>query len=119
MDIFGKKKIAELQDEVEKLRYSKDELEKYVNEYKVTIESLNDGIKSLVDELNAKVSNCKVGVWCQDCKYHSVTRMGSIKGVEECANNPWVSWDTKYSKCYYCSKHLREICPEFDKMTEE
>lgn len=119
MDIFGRKKIAELQDEIQRTRYSKNNLEKYVNEYKVTIESLNNGIKLLMDELNAKVSDCKIGAWCQNCKYHSVARMGSIEGIEKCANNPWVGWHTKYSEYYYCSKHLRDICPEFDKMEEE
>ena len=119
MDIFGKKRIAELQDEIMKIRHSKDKIENCVNEYKIAIESLNDGIKSLVDEINAKVSDCKVGAWCQGCKYRSVTMMGSIEGIEQCANNPWVGWDTKYSKYYYCSKHLREICPEFENMKEE
>ncbi len=119
MDIFGKKRIAELQDEIMKIRCSKDKLEKYVKKYEVTIESLNNDIKSLVDELNAKVSDCNVGAWCQDCKYHSVAMMGSIEGIKKYANSPWVGWDAKYNKCYYCSKHLREICPEFDKMKEE
>ena len=119
MDIFGRKRIAELEDELEKIRRSKDKLEKYVTEYEVAIESLNNGIKSLTDEINAKVSDCKVGEWCKDCKYHSVARMGSLEGIKERVINPWLDWDAKYSKYYYCSKHLREICPEFKKDEEE
>ena len=119
MDIFGRKRIAELEDELEKISHSKDKLEKYVNEYEQAIESLNNGIRSLTDEINAKVSDCKVGEWCKDCKYHSVARMGSLEGIEERIINPWLSWEARYSKYYYCSKHLHEICPEFEKDKEE
>lgn len=119
MDIFGRKRIAELEDELEKIGCSKDRLEKYVNEYERVVESLNNSIKSLTDEINAKVSDCKVGEWCKDCKYHSVARMGSLEGIKEIVINPWLDLDAKYSKYYYCSKHLREICPEFKKDEEE
>lgn len=119
MDIFGKKRIAELQDEIMKIRYSKDKLEKYVNEYKSVVESLNNSIKELTDEINAKVSDCKVGEWCRNCKYRSATIIGDISGIKRCTDNPWICLNEKYSKYYYCSKHLREICPEFDKMKEE
>lgn len=119
MDIFGRKRIAKLEDELEKIRCSKDKLEKYVKEYEAAIETLNNDIKSLTDEVNAKVSDCKVGEWCKNCKYHSVARMGSLEMIKERAIHPWFDWDAKYSKYYYCSKHLREICPEFKKDEEE
>lgn len=119
MDIFGKKRITELENEIEKIVRSKDRLEKYVNEYERVIKSLNNEIKSLTDEINVKVSNCKVGKWCENCKYHNVVNIGNIDGIKDYANTPWLYFNAKYNEYYYCSKHLLEICPEFEKDEEE
>lgn len=115
MDIFGKKRIAELENELDKVRWSKQTIEKKADEYRWSIESLNDEIKSLTNEINAKVADCKVGVWCEECKYHKTTKLGNIDMMDECAINPWIEYNRKYDRYYYCSKHLREICPEFEK----
>jgi hypothetical protein len=84
--------------------------------YNDTINQLNDDIKKLTDEINAKVENCTVGAWCKDYKY---CRMARLANDEEHKNFAKVGVypfsGSLYNYYYYCSKHLREICPEFEK----
>lgn len=109
MDIFGKKRISELEEELSK---NKEKLRRY--EY--ANDNLNDEIKRLTDELNAKITGCNVGSWCNKCKYSSTTYIANKSNIEYLAKNPWMKdvYDD-YTRIQYCSKHLREICQEFEK----
>lgn len=60
----------------------------------------------LSEEISAKTTDCKVGVWCKDCIYR-----GYYNGWENAT-----FWGTEYfntSIHYYCKKHLYDLCPEF------
>ena len=113
MDIFGKKRISELEKELSK---NKEKLSRY--EY--TNDDLNDEIKRLTDELNAKVIDCNVGPWCYKCKYSSSTYTMNRNNIEYLMKNSWARYTCNdHTKIQYCSKHLRELCPEFNNMKEE
>ena len=109
MDIFGKKRISELEEELSK---NKEKLSRY----KYINDSLNDEIERLTDELNAKITDCNIGAWCNKCKYSSTAYMTSQHNVEYLTKNPWMKYICDdYTKIQYCSKHIRELCPEFEK----
>ena len=60
----------------------------------------------LSEEISAKTTDCKVGIWCKDCIYQ-----GYYNGWENA-----IFWDNEYfntSTHYYCKKHLYDLCPEF------
>lgn len=60
----------------------------------------------LSEEISAKTTDCKVGIWCKDCIYQGY--------YNEWGNATF--WDTEYfnpSTHYYCKKHLYDLCPEF------
>lgn len=116
MDIFGKRKISELELALKKSNEERNEYKLLSDAYNDTINQLNDDIKKLTDEINAKVENCTVGAWCKNCKY---CRMARLANDEEHKNFAKVGVypfsGSLYNYYYYCSKHLREICPEFEK----
>lgn len=115
MDIFGKRKIAELEEELSK---NKEKLSRY----KRANDILNDEIKRLTDELNAQTTDCNVGTWCNGCKYSSIATvyMKNEKDDNFTMRRNWFQSicdeDDDYTTIRYCSKHLREICPEFKKI---
>ena len=61
----------------------------------------------LSEEISAKTTDCKVGIWCKDCIYRGY--------YEEWANANISSWGEYYNILthYYCKKHLYDLCPEF------
>lgn len=115
MDIFGKRKISELEKELLK---SKERLE----QYKDMSDDLNNEIKRLTDELNAKITDCNVGSWCNECKYSSTATvyMKNKKDDNFIMRRTWFQSicdeDNNYTTIRYCSKRLREICSEFKKI---
>lgn len=111
MDIFGKRKIAELEGELSK---SKEKLRRCED----TNDNLNKEIERLTDEINAENTDCNVGSWCNECKYSSIAYMANRNNVEHLAKNYWMPIHNDYTTIRYCSKHLREICPEFKKKVD-
>lgn len=113
MDIFGKRKIAELE---KKLSKNKGKLSRY----KRANDILNGEIKRLTDELNAQITDCNVGTWCKDCKYSSIATvyMKNKKDDNFTMRRNWFQpicdEDNEYTTIRYCSKHLHEICSEFE-----
>ena len=61
----------------------------------------------LSEEISAKTTDCKVGIWCKDCIYRGY--------YEEWSGATIFSWGEYYntSTHYYCKKHLYDLCPEF------
>lgn len=61
----------------------------------------------LSEEISAKTTDCKVGIWCKDCIYRGY--------FNEWASATISSWGEYYnmSTHYYCKKHLYDLCPEF------
>ena len=61
----------------------------------------------LSEEISAKTTDCKVGIWCKDCIYRGY--------YEEWAGATIFSWGEYYNTLthYYCKKHLYDLCPEF------
>ena len=60
----------------------------------------------LSEEISAKTTDCKVGIWCKDCIYRGY--------YGEWANATF--WGNEYFNApthYYCKKHLYDLCPEF------
>lgn len=120
MDIFGKKRISELELALEKSNKERKEYKLLSDVYNNTIEKLNDDVKKLTDEINAKVENCTVGAWCEGCKYCKTARLANDEEHKKFAKQgAYFFYGSLYNYYYYCSKHLREICPEFDKMKED
>ncbi len=120
MNIFGKKKISELELALEKSNEERNKYKLLSDVYNNTIKNLNDEVKKLTDEINAKVENCTVGAWCEDCKYCKIARLANDEEHKNFAKvGSYFFCGSLYNYYYYCSKHLREICPEFEKNTEE
>lgn len=120
MDIFGKKRISELELELKKINKERNEYKSLSDSYNNTIMKLNDDVKKLTDEINAKVENCMVGPWCVDCKYCKTARLANDEEHKKFAKGEtYLFYGSLYNYYYYCSKHLRELCPEFDKMKED
>lgn len=120
MDIFGKKRISELELALEKSNKERNEYKLLSDIYNDTIKALDNDVKKLTDEINAKVENCMVGPWCVDCKYCKTARLANDEEHKKFAKvGAHHFYGSLYNYYYYCSKHLRELCPEFDKMKEE
>ncbi len=67
------KKIFDLvvmtDDEWSDIRKEKSALEDKVSEVKNKIDHMREECAQLADELSAKVTECKVGIWCKDCAH--------------------------------------------------
>lgn len=88
---------------------NRNEYEKLRDHAKL-VDELEKECQRLADVISAKVVDCKVGVWCKDCKFlgkdRAVVGMGGLPYslfIKECAG-----------EVQYCKKHLYKICPEFE-----
>ena len=61
----------------------------------------------LSEEISAKTTDCKVGIWCKDCIYR-----GYYNGWAGATISSWGEY-YNMSTHYYCKKHLYDLCPEF------
>lgn len=88
-------------------RKSYEELIKLQNENT----SLRGEVDRLAELVSAKVSDCKVGVWCNDCRH-----IGHEEASYLCEyGNCFEVWEKRVAgKVQYCKKHIHSICPEFE-----
>ena len=75
--------------------------------------NLEKEVRRLAELISAKVTDCKIGPWCKNCKHIGTDRADLVNTV---LGN---SWDFPYvveeaGRVTYCKKHLHEICPEFE-----
>lgn len=78
------------------------------------VDELEKECQRLAELISAKVENCQIGIWCKDCIYLEEEK-AEIKGyLCGCVNTPDFSFVKECAgKVYYCSKYLKEMCPEF------
>lgn len=75
------------------------------------VDELEKECHRLAELISAKVEDCKIGVCCRDCIYLKEEK-SEIKGyLCGCSDFPFVRECA--GKVYYCSKYLKEMCPEF------
>ena len=103
--IFGLIIMTENEWKAEKNK--KEELVEKVTTLRECAEMADRENARLSEEISAKTTDCKVGIWCKDCIYRGY--------YEEWANANISSWGEYYnmSTHYYCKKHLYDLCPEF------
>ena len=90
----------------------RNEYEKLCDRAKL-VDELEKECQRLADMISAEVKDCKIGVWCKDCKF-----LGEDRSI---AKNSIITLGLPYSlyikecagEVQYCKKHLYEICPEF------
>lgn len=70
---------------------------------------LEQEVKRLADQVSAEVKDCKVGVWCKDCKHIGRDR----SELKELTFLGTYVRETD-GEVQYCKKHLHELCPEFE-----
>jgi hypothetical protein len=85
------------------------EYERLVNSDKIR-KNLEKEVKRLAELISAKVTDCKVGPWCEGCQ-HIGTDDADLIG-ERLFEYIYVK--EKAGRVTYCKKHLHEICPEFE-----
>ena len=61
----------------------------------------------LSEEISAKTTDCKVGIWCKDCLYRGY--FNEWAGAAISSRGEYYNMSTRY----YCKKHLYDLCPEF------
>lgn len=89
-----------------------------LNDRAKLVDELEKECKRLADLVSAQVEDCKIGVWCKDCKF-----LGRDKSIVEDTTPTWGLPYPPFIKEYagevqYCKKHLCEICPEFEESEE-
>lgn len=92
---------------------NRNEYEKLRDRAKL-VDELEKECQRLADMISAEVKDCKVGVWCNDCKF-----LGKDKSVIKDSIPIWgLPYSSFIKECagevQYCKKHLYEICPEFE-----
>ena len=84
---------------------SKSKYAQLINEKK----ALCDEVQRLAAQISAQITDCKIGPWCNKCKY-----LG-----RDIAETPLFNGSHRYitingSEVMYCAKHVRHICPEYE-----
>ena len=83
-----------------------------LNDYKTTLEST----KELTQQISGQTEDCKMGPWCKGCKHRKYVYTQSkwaIKGIN-CGYFTSKRDDDNRCKMEYCSKHIHELCPEWE-----
>lgn len=92
---------------------NRNEYEKLCDRAKL-VDELEKECQRLADMVSAKVEDCKIGVWCKDCKF--LARDKSV--VSDFENPQGFLYHPFIKECagevQYCKKHLYENCPEFE-----
>ncbi len=104
--IFGLIIMSENEWDAEKKE--KKELVKDASSSRECTKRADEENARLSEEISAKTTDCKVGIWCKDCIYRGY--------YNEWADATYSSWGNEYfnvSTHYYCKKHLYDLCPEF------
>ena len=65
----------------------------------------------LAEEISAKNTDCRVGVWCKTCKYLRQEKALHEECFSDTLFGEWVTQNT-VDEVWYCGKHLTELCPE-------
>lgn len=103
--------LQQLQEENERLKrklsFSEEELKNLAS----TNLGLNEKIKELIKESNAKVENCAIGEWCNECEYLAIVT--TIPPYAATLDHYYWLKDGDYNK--YCKKRLYDNCPNFKK----
>ena len=71
-------------------------------------------IKQLTEEVNQQTPECKVGAWCEGCKYRKVVPVDSFTNYESIWLNKSHAGFKQQNYIVYCGKHLHDICPEWE-----
>lgn len=85
-----------------------------LNDRAKLVDELEKECQRLADMISAEVKDCKIGVWCKDCKF-----LGEDNSIVRDSIPIWGFPCSSYIKersgeVQYCKKHLYEICPEFE-----
>ena len=116
---INKKKWEKLKKEKEELAFKIGCKEDTISEMRDEVTKLRALLKEAEKINNAKANDngCRAGEWCGECCYGKKmsydlsyrTRMcGALKEVSSVRY-------FNYREGYYCTKHITEICPEFEK----
>lgn len=93
--------------------------ENAINEKDAQIESLQALLKEAtkINQAKANDNGCMIGEWCKQCRYGRLMRDDRSFWVREMSWCCYPISDFKYINNdlgYYCTKHMIEICPEFE-----
>lgn len=72
--------------------------------------ALCDEVQRLAEQISAQVADCKVGPWCAGCKY-----LGHERAMQPLLPDASLYVAVKGSDVTYCAKHIRSICPEYER----
>lgn len=69
-------------------------------------------IEQLTEEINKQTPECKIGIWCEDCKYRKTILIDSCENYKaNWISSSYISYkEPKY--IVYCGKNILEVCPE-------
>lgn len=111
-----KKVFNELKNRYEKKYIECDRLRADNETYVDQVMALRNEVKRLGKMISANAGDCKVGVWCKDCKHHGheSATYKSYTSLYEDHQACWISNKTD-GEVWFCRKHLNEICSEFEK----
>lgn len=73
-------------------------------------QALCDEVQRLAEQISAQVADCKVGPWCAECKY-----LGYARAMKPLLPDPSLYVAVKGGDVTYCAKHIRSICPEYER----
>lgn len=85
--------------------------ENHIKELEAKIEAQEKLIHEAnrINESIAKDHECKVGPWCKNCGHSKKMEVEQ----EYCTSSWWPKF-VNVSAGYYCMKHIKDICPEFE-----
>lgn len=114
----SKKKWSNLCEENSCLKDKNIEQENEISKLEAEIATQNVIIEKAtsINNIKAKENGCKIGPWCAKCEFSE--KMGAVFSyiVQQKSFLGYYMADTEYSSInegYYCTKHIKDICPEF------
>lgn len=116
---ISKKRFEELVKEKESLTTLSECQENAINEKDAQIKSLQILLEEAnkINHAKANDNGCMIGEWCKQCRYGQLMRDDRSVWVRGISKRCYPTSDFKYihnDLGYYCTKHMTEICPEFE-----
>lgn len=72
--------------------------------------ALCDEVQRLAEQISAQVTDCKVGPWCAECQH-----LGHERAMKPLRSDSSLYVAVKGGDVTYCAKHIRSICPEYER----
>lgn len=89
------------------------ELQNRLEELKAKIKSQEKIIEkaNFINFGKANENGCRIGPWCSKCQFSELMKEVTTYHIY---NDAFADWDyASVEEGYYCTKHLKDICPEF------